>query len=292
MVSLLLPSIQAARETARRATCMNQVRQLLLAVHDFESAHEHFPSGTNNPQGPIQNLPSGQHISWIARILPYLDEGARYSRIDLTKGAYDFRNDPIRQTTIEVLLCPSGDGTPTTSNYAACHHELEAPIDVDNHGVFFLNSRISRDELRDGAAYTIFLGEKLPDASDLGWLSGTPATLRNTGSPLNANRNSPAVVGPPWVIGKVLDPEALEDSTAESRAQSADDEGRLPHSRLGGDPTAPLAVGGFASRHLDGVHFAMGDGAARFILNQVTPAILRQLAHREDGAVVDVNDFD
>ena len=65
---------------------------------------------------------------------------------------------------------------------------MEAPIDVDNRGVFFLNSQITRDDLKDGAAYTLFIGEKHVDDADLGWLSGTSGTLRNTGSPLNQTK--------------------------------------------------------------------------------------------------------
>ena len=73
------------------------------------------------------------------------------------------------------------------SSYAGCHHDVEAPIDVDNHGVFFLNSRVSHDGLTDGSAFTIFVGEKRNQAWDAGgWMSGTRATLRNTGTPINA----------------------------------------------------------------------------------------------------------
>ena len=94
------------------------------------------------------------------------------------------------------------------SCYAGVHHDKEAPIDVDNNGVLFLNSKITFDDLRDGSAYTLFVGEKNTDeVTDLGWMSGTPGTLRNTGTlinaPLNplaaapANRNSWG--SPPWV---------------------------------------------------------------------------------------------
>ena len=74
LVALLLPAIQASRESARRASCTNNMSQLILAVHDYEAAHEFYPAGTVNPTGPIQNLPNGHHISWIVRILPYIEE--------------------------------------------------------------------------------------------------------------------------------------------------------------------------------------------------------------------------
>jgi prepilin-type processing-associated H-X9-DG protein len=192
LVALLLPAIQASREGARRAMCANNMRQLILAVQDYEMAHEHLPAGTINDTGPIKNLPKGHHISWIAQTLPYFEESALYANLDLSLSAYHHKNDRARQTAIAVLICPSNpsDEEPY-SNYAGCHHDVEAPIDADNRGVLFLNSRVTRDDIKDGVAYTLFLGEKLIDDTDLGWLSGTPATLRNTGTRLNGARLKP-----------------------------------------------------------------------------------------------------
>ena len=186
LVALLLPAIQAARESAHRAECTNNMRQLALAVHDFDMANEQLPMGTNNPTGPIENLPNGEHISWIGRILPYLEEGAKYEQLDLNASAYSAKNDPVRQSSIELLECPSA---PTErgpfSNYAGCHNDVETPINTDNNGVLFLNSEVKRSDMKDGPTYTMLLGEKYVDEHDLGWLSGTAATLRNTGNPIN-----------------------------------------------------------------------------------------------------------
>jgi prepilin-type N-terminal cleavage/methylation domain-containing protein/prepilin-type processing-associated H-X9-DG protein len=348
LVALLLPAIQASRESARRAVCTSQISQLILAVHDYEMAHEHFPAGTVNPSGPIRNLPSGHHISWIARILPYIEEPAVYNMLDLSLSAYHFKNDPARQTTIELLICPSNptDEWPYT-NYAGCHHDVEAPIDSSNKGVFFLNSRLTRDDLKDGAAYTLFIGEKFPDNFDLGWISGTPSTLRNTGSPLTLSimRAIGGAGMPPWLRdvaadesrwswdNERLDPltgqmvtvepttpgeKSKEPSDATSKADSAtaaeepaenavvetvpkkarlnpklrpDKNGMLKHSKLGGNGTAPLAVGGFSSRHLGGVNFAFGDGSVRFVADTVTAGVMGRLANREDGNPIDAREM-
>src|SRR4029078_2420586 len=107
LVALLLPAIQASRESPRRASCTNNISQVILAVHDYEAAHEFYPAGTVNPKGPIQNLPNGQHISWIVRILPYTDERVLYDNIDPSLSAYSQKNDRGRQTTVEQLICPS-----------------------------------------------------------------------------------------------------------------------------------------------------------------------------------------
>jgi prepilin-type N-terminal cleavage/methylation domain-containing protein/prepilin-type processing-associated H-X9-DG protein len=204
LMALMLPAIQASREAARRAQCTNNMRQLIVAVHDYEMAHERYPAGTVDKKGPIRSLPSGHHISWIARILPYMEEPALYSSMDMSLSAYHQKNDRARQTSIAMVTCPSySAGMWPYSNYAGCHHDVEAPIDENNRGVFFLNRQLTRDDLKDGAAYTLFLGEKLSDDSDLGWISGTSSTLRNTGSPLNgqgAGAFGAAILsGPPWI---------------------------------------------------------------------------------------------
>jgi prepilin-type N-terminal cleavage/methylation domain-containing protein/prepilin-type processing-associated H-X9-DG protein len=182
LVALLLPAVQAAREAARRAQCINNVRQYVLGIHNYELAFEHLPIGTTNDTGPIRNVPQGHHMSWIARVLPYIGEQNRRSHVDMQLSAYHKVNDPVRQTKFDLLMCPSYPGEDfAVSTYAACHHDREAPIDENNNGSFILNRRLTLDDVNDGAGYTIFVGEKHPDQFDLGWLSGTPSTLRNAG---------------------------------------------------------------------------------------------------------------
>lgn len=201
LVSLLLPAIQAARERARMAMCANHMMQLSLALHQYESGHEHLPAGVTNPTGPIYNVQIGNHISWLAHLLPYLDERNLFDKIDFAAGAYAPVNHFPRSMTPPVFICPSAGWDPNMmTNYAGCHSDAEKPIDANNNGVLFLNSQTRLDDVKDGLAYTIFIGEKqtrFRDASgaytysssvggkDLGWLSGTRATLRNTGTPIN-----------------------------------------------------------------------------------------------------------
>ena len=85
---------------------------------------------------------------------------------------------------IATFLCPSDPG-PWLMNYAGCHHDAEAAIAADNHGVLYLNSRVRYDEIADGLACTIMLGEINRDGPTLGWISGTRASLRNTGHPFS-----------------------------------------------------------------------------------------------------------
>jgi prepilin-type N-terminal cleavage/methylation domain-containing protein/prepilin-type processing-associated H-X9-DG protein len=305
LVALLLPAVQAAREAARRAQCTNNLTQLMIAVNSYEMAHGVYPPGTINEGGPIRNIESGYHHSWIAQLLPYLEQRNAYDNIDWSAGAYDPQNRPVRQLGIPTLNCPSSwSGGSGYTNYAAVHHDVEAPIDTANHGVFFLNSHVSYDDVSDGSSHTFFVGEKFVLMGDLGWMSGTRAVLRNTGSPINSARvglrtgggrfQGPS--GPPGEVtagqdslgmaaGGVEERLAGEsgDAAEDAGAEDSDEEAAI----VDGLPTGPLAVGGFASHHPGGANFAMGDGSVRFIPQTIKEDVYQQLGHRADGKLLD-----
>ncbi len=92
LVALLLPAVQAAREAARRCSCMNNISQLGLAIHNYEFSNEMLPAGVINPDGPIRSEPEGLHVSWIVQILPYLEERNAYRLFDQQLGAYAEEN--------------------------------------------------------------------------------------------------------------------------------------------------------------------------------------------------------
>ena len=194
LCALLLPAVQAAREAARRTHCGNNLSQLIIAVHNYEQAHGVYPPGVINATGPIQNAQLGYHHNWITQILPYFEQVNTYNHVDFSVGVYHKNNAPVRETVFGRLLCPSSSVIAwSRSAYAGVHHDLEAPIDVDNHGIFFLNSHVRYDEVTDGAAQTLFLGEHLMIANDFGWMSGTRSTLRNTGVSPNVTGCSPSL---------------------------------------------------------------------------------------------------
>ena len=193
LVALLLPAVQQAREAARRNQCRNNLRQLLLALHTYHDQYESLPAGTVDATGPIRNVPDGFHHNWVVAILPHLDEIPIDRMIDPGQGIYHSFHFPVRETLLPLLLCPSESKDvprhatvtkesvhPALCNYAGNHHPWEAPIDVDNRGVLFLNSYLSLGHIRDGTSYTIAVGEFRRGLDDLGWASGTRATLRNT----------------------------------------------------------------------------------------------------------------
>jgi prepilin-type N-terminal cleavage/methylation domain-containing protein len=199
LVSLLLPAVQAARESARRLSCSHNLTQLGAAVQSYEMAHGVYPPGTIAESGPIYHEEKGYHHNWITQLLPYIEERNTFDHIDRSVSVYHANNAPVRSLVLGVLNCPSSPDDMRSrqspflgrSCYAAVHHDVEAPIDEDNHGVFFLNSRVTYDDVSDGPSHTLFIGEKrFFQENDLGWMSGTRATLRNTGTPPEHDRRA------------------------------------------------------------------------------------------------------
>ena len=254
--------MQAAREAARRATCLNNMAQMGLAVYNYEMAFEVLPPGVVNPDGPIQNVPEKYHVGWMVQILPYIEETVAFERFDFHGGAYSQESAQVRAHVSETYLCPSSDWSSIVnpnksrlipSHYAGCHHDVEAPIDVDNHGTLFLNSHVRYRDITDGTTKTILVGEKPIDPDDLGWVSGTRSTLRNGGSFIERNSR--------WVVAEALPGPETE-------------------------PADPQKVGGFGSVHPGGANFLFAAGSTRFLPESIDLEILRYQAHRSDGELI------
>ncbi len=278
LIALLLPAVQQAREVARRTQCKRNLMQLSLALHNYTMAHQVLPPGCVNPTGPVRAEEKGYHYGWIAQLLPYLEEGNAFQRLDFNRSVYDAVNAPVQGHTISLLQCPSSN---TSNSYAGVHHDVEAPIDVDNNGVLFLNSSIATRDISDGRSHTLFIGE-VQRGGTSGWYSGTRATLRNTGHPINGvpefDLMADEMLASYSQNGFKSEP-AESDQNAEAVEASA---------AAGSDPVdEKLLVGGFGSPHAQGAHFAFGDGSVRMLINQMDAETFRRLGHRADGQLVE-----
>jgi len=165
LIALLLPAVQAAREAARRAQCVNNTKQLLLGLHNFESTNGSFPKGVNEPYlngldqitgsdslGSDQTEPFGPN--WAVMILPYLEQSALFNNSNVIgypgwAGPYavpfagtapnasnynmDWANSTLRSTRLAVFVCPSDpNNTPSNSFFStsdASSYSQYAPKD-------------------------------------------------------------------------------------------------------------------------------------------------------------------
>ena len=284
LISLLLPAVQAAREGARRMQCSSSLVQLGIAMRNYESAHEMLPPGVVSDSGPIVNRPRGYHMSWTVQLLPYIEQGVTFNHVDFSKGVYGKENRAVAELKLGALLCPSdgrgwGSTGPGAVNYAGCHHDVEAPIDADNHGAFFLNSSLRSREIPDGASNTIFLGEKRIDDRDLGWMSGTRTTLRNTGTPINdtpvEQKGGGGMGG--WE-SLVWDNDLEEYVEVKQEAPKEEPKPETPEEKA-----ARLIVGGFGSLHPSVANFLFGDGSVRALAEVIDTQVYQQMGHRADG---------
>jgi prepilin-type N-terminal cleavage/methylation domain-containing protein len=331
LIALMLPAVQAAREAARRSNCSNNLSQIGTALSSYQAAHLSLPPGTTDPKGPIYNVPQGNHLSWMAHLLPYMEEQVAYKQIDQSVGVYDKKNAPVRALSISLFLCPScplqtvvggpvNDRIASLSNYAGCHNDVEAPIDENNNGVLYLNSHVREKDVTDGTSHTIYVGEKLGSQWDLGWMSGTRATLRNTGTPINETpwdegSRSGGVPPPPAWTGVVIPPEA---ATAMGPPPGYGPPGGIPPGAppvepdevaTGAEATPPpadatvaapapakpavitpgaddLKVGGFGASHPTVANFLFGDGTVQAIAIDIDLDVFKQLGSRNDGKLL------
>lgn len=103
LVALTIPAVQAARESARKAQCMNHLKQIGVALQNYHGSHGLFP--INYGRGPYNGTNTG--ASWLALILPQLDQSALHKRIKFGQPADDPQNWAVAETVIPLFVCPS-----------------------------------------------------------------------------------------------------------------------------------------------------------------------------------------
>ena len=187
LVGLLLPAVQSAREAARRTQSQNNLKQMGLAFHNYESALKTFPSGyVSNIGGPSANpttLDAAPGWAWGTLLLPYMEQSVLYNQLDVSLACWHPRNEAIVKTRVPVFLNPGaanfdGETIVTTesntvlarfgrSHYVGNCGQDEpwgyAPPVQDWRriacGPLFRNSRVRIAEVTDGLSNTVFVGE-------------------------------------------------------------------------------------------------------------------------------------
>lgn len=298
LIGMLLPAVQAVRESARRVQCANNIRQLSLAMLNYESAHQNFPPGVSIPS----------HTMWSAFILPFIEKGNLYESIDFAAGFSEATSDnesniQTLSVSLPFLVCPSAS-VPTQqfdsligidrspSCYLACSSGLlsresgEFPwAGMDAYrdhpasdGIFYVNSETSMASISDGSSNTVLLGETLPDQD----VSGTDAI----GTSQKVDH---------WHIGS-RELRSMEEINIEMRFSSENSEclgsTACPiNSLLLGDQTTidekELA---FGSRHPSGINLGFADGHVRFAANTIDRSVWSNIGTHSGGEVV-VADF-
>jgi prepilin-type N-terminal cleavage/methylation domain-containing protein/prepilin-type processing-associated H-X9-DG protein len=192
LIALLLPATRRVREPAERAQCQNNLRQLMLAMHSYESTGRPAPyPATGHPGSPAERLfPPGcfgpgtapeERLSWVAQLLPYLEHDSLYRQFDLEKGYAG--NLPAVQTRIQAFLCPASKEASTpdaVAHYVAVsgigHDAAGRPAGAAGNGFMGYDRLTSVAMITDGPANTIALMETRVGLGP--WARGGTSTLR------------------------------------------------------------------------------------------------------------------
>lgn len=184
LLALLLPATRSVRPAAARMACQNNLKQLMLAFHNYHSIEgtSHAPNAQPLPPGCIGagTMPE-ERLSWMVALLPYLEQDALYRQLDPKKGYAG--NLPGTQTRIRLFLCPGSKGAARSDNVT--HYVAMAGIGRDSamqyvgaagNGFMGYDRLTSWPDFKDGTANTIALMET---RFALGpWARGGPSTLR------------------------------------------------------------------------------------------------------------------
>ncbi len=176
LVSLLLPAVQAAREGARKAHCQNHLRQIGLALHNYESAFRTLPPGCLQHR-PWRGDPRLKNLAWSSLILPCMEETNVHRLVDFDYAFDHPRNAVAARTRIATYLCPSApDKQPQSgrgrTDYAGLYGQRITVSRNTDNGVFIYNRPIRLREISDGITHTLAVAEDTggPDGE---WINGS-----------------------------------------------------------------------------------------------------------------------
>ena len=192
LIALLLPAVQAARETARRMTCLNNLKQISLAMHNYHQTHRCFPSGFMINNAPNNKTNDAAQWGWHTFLLPYLERKPLHDALRvsdwhlgrlLQTGTDEDRE--LVKTTLEIYICPSdvsekpksyqvksgvppaiGTMVPGKSNYTGCKGFFAHNVNSSaasaraNNGVLYGESPVRFQDIGDGTSQVFAVGER------------------------------------------------------------------------------------------------------------------------------------
>lgn len=329
LVSLLLPAVQAAREAARRSSCVNNLRQLSLAALNYESSKGEMPPGSHFKVNPDNNSCSnGRGTPLYVYLFPYIELSTLYDRWDhdhgwiMQAGPPDERQaiqEEMWQTQVNLLQCPSYTGTaetnPARRDYYGCtggantfnsssgrfnlnprHPNADQTYatnlgTVYSDGIFYQNSFVKLQEVLDGTSQTFAFGEAI-QGTNAGL--DAPGGFHNAPAPLSAQ-------GPgAWWMGGAYGSESESPREVASPSNGCYDDAfisgrmlRSTHNPVNTifDPISPIESGqaSFGSYHPGGAHFSFVDGHTIFISDAIDEQPYRFLSGRGEGQVLDLS---
>lgn len=298
LIGLLLPAVQKVREAAGRMTCSNNLKQLGLAIHNYEQVHQAMPSGAESKQG--------YYIGWPGRIFPYIEQEAMVKKMASLSGNTDplmlvmparfnttphFGQDALYINPLKTFVCPSselggkspdapapGGGTPWFGReQGALHYRANAGSAIVNvvngtqnayasyttSGVLYPYSKVKLNDISDGTSNTILFGETSSAKNRAVALATTWGSIQS------------------WTWGYYsYDPQGGTAGCLLIDTKMV----RYPINYRGSYGVNDMP---YTSAHTGGAMFSFCDGSIRFLRDSTPVNLLQGAATRASGEVID-----
>jgi prepilin-type N-terminal cleavage/methylation domain-containing protein/prepilin-type processing-associated H-X9-DG protein len=277
LLSLLLPAVQKVRESASRAKCLNNLKLLGLALHNYHDVYRALPPGYF-ASGPHVNgtMDTSPGWAWGVYILPFLEQQNLYNQYNLSLPV---QNSPATVTVLNTYLCPS-DFTPSTAfavtgsswatickappcSYAACCGGGVSTTAATGNGVFYRNSQTRLTDITDGTSHTLFIQERAFAKVQGTWVGAISGGYCNQG---------------------LYNPGAVPGKLGQGAADLV-----LVHAGTNNNPSG-RNLDDASSMHTGGSNFLFADGSVHFIRNitsnSVDSLILQAMGTKAGGEVL------
>lgn len=255
LVSLLLPAVQAARESARRSQCSNNMKQIALAVHQYHDANKSLP---------LASIWMTKYYSAFTAILPYMEQKGLYKLYDVKRSAFDPHNAGVVQQRVSMYLCPSmllprtvplmtAGETGAPGSYAVNAGSKSGWLSPQN-GAFTFDTEFGTNfsMIKDGLSKTLMIGELDYSLKNYMWSSSSAMAGQVRWGVVQWGIGYPGYsVG--TTVG-VYDSDELVTGFNEFET--------------------------FRSEHTDGAQFALVDGSVRFVSRFTDATVLDAMATR------------
>ena len=273
LVALLLPAVQMAREAARRTQCRNNLKQIGLALHNYEGSFRVFPPSSTSiiDYGVWTANPSQYHLhSWASLILPNLDQANLYNQVNYNVSALNPINAAVASQKIVVYRCPSFPGQDYSQeplyvalspqyairNYVALGATTVGKLWQLPDGALYPRFPIRMADIRDGTSNTILVAETREQNAAV-WIDGGTASLT---SRRYDDANPPSYAGPQIAINYT------------------------PYYLAAGQGIDSLW--GPSSLHTGGANHLFGDGSVHFLSQNMDAGVYDALVTRAGGEAV------
>ncbi|HQX54051.1 MAG TPA: DUF1559 domain-containing protein [Planctomycetaceae bacterium] len=296
LISLLLPAVQQAREAARRTQCKNNLKQLALALHNYESSHMCFPPSRLDPDVVIEDFSPNvsAYQSWTTMILPYIEQGNLSKAINYNAAWSSLANRPAVSRQLAAFQCPSTPGTDrkdeswvkgaAAGDFGSINEikpkvytkvlGLPDPGDSARAGVLSKATKNQLRDITDGTSNTLMLAEK----------SGNPIVYTSKGA---MNAAMFALYADDKVVnsgGRFVahDGTGWADPDCGFSINGATTDGLTVY---GPRMINAINVSEVFSFHTGGAQFALADGSVRFVSENVDTKTFVYACTRAGGEV-------